>query len=249
MGVLQRFERRLEGFVQGAFARVFGGVVQPVEVAAALQREAEDNKAIVGQGRVLVPNDFVVELGRSDADRLAAYDEALRRELGAMVQEHAAEQGWSFVGPVAVHFERVDTLDTGVFRVRSIVLAPDAPAPVGGQLPPAPHVRYPAYLIMAVGGSRPAASTPDSRDVERVIPITGDVTRIGRGSGAEVQLADTGVSRLHAEIRLHDDEALLVDLRSTNGTNVNGRRIRSAPLHDGDRIGIGTTALIFRRDG
>ena len=66
MGVLQRFERRLEGLVEGAFARVFGGVVQPVEVAAALQREAADKKQIVGQGRVLVPNHFVVELSASD---------------------------------------------------------------------------------------------------------------------------------------------------------------------------------------
>ena len=67
MGVLQRFERRLEGLVEGAFARAFGGAVQPVEVAAALQREAADKKAIVGQGRVLVPNEYVVELGSSDA--------------------------------------------------------------------------------------------------------------------------------------------------------------------------------------
>ena len=94
MGVLQRFERRLEGFVEGAFARVFGGVVQPVEIAAALQREAADKKAIVGAGRVLVPNDYVVELGPSDAERLTEYDAALRRELASMVDEHATEQGW-----------------------------------------------------------------------------------------------------------------------------------------------------------
>jgi len=54
VGVLQRFERRLEGMVQGAFARAFGGWVEPVEVAAALTREAEDKKAIVAAGRVLV---------------------------------------------------------------------------------------------------------------------------------------------------------------------------------------------------
>ena len=93
MGVLQRFERRLEGLVEGAFARVFGGAVQPAEVAAALQREAAHNKAVVAAGRVLVPNDYVVELGGTDADRLEAYDAPLRRELAAMVGEHAQEQG------------------------------------------------------------------------------------------------------------------------------------------------------------
>jgi len=92
VGVLQRFERRLGGLVEGAFARVFGGVVQPVEVAAALQREAADKKAVVGQGRVLVPNSYVVELGASDAGRLGEYDEPLRAELASMVREHAEEQ-------------------------------------------------------------------------------------------------------------------------------------------------------------
>ena len=103
VGVLQRFERRLEGLVEGAFARVFGGVVQPVEVAAALQREAQDKKAIAGPGRVLVPNEYVVELGSVDAGRLGEYDAALRAELAAMVSEHAQEQGWSFVGPTTVY--------------------------------------------------------------------------------------------------------------------------------------------------
>ena len=55
MGVLQRFERRLEGAVGTAFARLFKGQVEPVEVAKALQREAEARRAIVGQDRVLVP--------------------------------------------------------------------------------------------------------------------------------------------------------------------------------------------------
>ncbi|MGZ6792080.1 MAG: DUF3662 domain-containing protein, partial [Mycobacteriales bacterium] len=73
MGVLQRFERRLEGLVEGAFAKAFGGWVEPVEVAAALTREAEDKKAIVAAGRVLVPNAYTVELGPSDADRLREY--------------------------------------------------------------------------------------------------------------------------------------------------------------------------------
>ena len=120
MGVLQRFERRLEGLVEGAFARAFGGVVQPVEVAAALQREAADKKAIVGQGRVLVPNTYVVELGAADCERLGEYDEPLRKELADMVTEHAQEQGWSFVGPVDVHFETVKLFSSGEYFVKAL---------------------------------------------------------------------------------------------------------------------------------
>jgi len=75
VGVLQRFERRLEGMVEGAFARAFKSELQPVEVASAVQREMDDRAAIVAQGRTLVPNDFVVEVADDDYDRLEVYAE------------------------------------------------------------------------------------------------------------------------------------------------------------------------------
>jgi hypothetical protein len=232
--VLQRFERRLEGLVEGAFARAFGGVVQPVEVAAALQREAADKKAIVGQGRVLVPNDYVVELGSSDAERLREYDVALRKELADMVSEHAQEQGWSFVGPVSVRIEELEDLATGVFRVRSSVVA-DATGT--HRAPPAvPAQGAPSGSPRLEMGGRP-------------IPVGTPVFVLGRGAEADLRLPDTGVSRRHAELHLQDGTVTLVDLSSTNGTTVNGRRVDRARLTDGDRIGVGATVLVYRQDG
>ena len=231
MGVLQRFERRLEGLVQGAFARAFGGWVEPVEVAAALTREAEDKKAIVAAGRVLVPNHYVVELGRSDADRLREYDEPLRAELASMVSEAAQERGWSFVGPVQVSFEEVDHLATGAFQVRSAVMAG-----AGSDAPPA-------------GGD---STGPHLLDGARTIEL-GPTAVLGRGGEADIQLPDTGVSRKHAELRRvpgdgsDDGERVeLHDLGSTNGTRVNGRRVDAVTLTDGDRIQVGSTELVYR---
>ena len=63
MGVLQRFERRIEEMVNRPFARAFKAEVQPVEIASALQRECDDRAAIVARGRTMVPNTFTVELG------------------------------------------------------------------------------------------------------------------------------------------------------------------------------------------
>jgi hypothetical protein len=229
--VLQRFERRLEGLVEGAFARAFGGVVQPVEVAAALQREAADKKAIVGQGRVLVPNEYVVELGKEEAERLAEYDEPLRKELADMVTEHAQEQGWSFVGPVRVRFETVEDLGTGVFRVRSkVVAAPSQPA--------GPAVATGRRLEL-VGGT----------ETGRVVRLRPPSLVIGRGADADLRLMDTGVSRRHAEIEVDQDGVTIVDLGSTNGTSVNGQRVSRAQLADGDRIGLGASVLVYRADG
>ncbi len=228
VGVLQRFERRLEGLVEGAFARVFGGVVQPVEVAGALQREAADKKQIVGHGRVLVPNAFVVELSATDLERFGEWDAALRSELAGMVEEHARDQGWSFVGDVEVQFEQSHELDTGVFRVRSSVVASDAPA----------------HRTEGIGRPRVVVQTTP----ERVVLLTRPVTVVGRGADADLQLADTGVSRAHAELRLEGGTVRVADLSSTNGTMLNGRRVRIATLSDGDRLDLGATTLVYRSE-
>jgi hypothetical protein len=232
VGVLQRFERKLEGLVEGGFARVFRSHVQPVEIAAALQREAGDKRAVVGADRVFVPNSYVVELGPGDAERLLPYDRALTRELAAMVEEHAVEQGWSFAGRVAVTLETVDELDTGVFRVRSKVVSPEdglPRRPVAGD-----DVERRHRLVLRTDTG------------ERVVPLEAQATVIGRGGEADLRLSDTGVSRVHAEVRLEGGVATLVDRGSTNGSTVNGRRVSTAALHDGDVVELGATTLVYR---
>jgi hypothetical protein len=244
VGVLQRFERRLEGLVQGAFARAFGGWVEPVEVAAALNREAEDKKAILSVGRVLVPNRYVVELGPSDADRLREYDEPLRRELAAMVAENAQERGWSFVGPVEVVFEEVPGQQTGAFQVRSTAVAGAEPA---GAEPEAPAAAVPAVVPEPEGRPEPAGpgEGPRLQAEGRTVPLDHALV-VGRGAEADLQLSDTGVSRRHAELRPVDGLVELHDLGSTNGTRVNGQRVDVVTLTDGDRITVGTTDLLYR---
>ena len=260
MGVLQRFERRLEGLVEGAFAKVFKGVVEPVEVAGALQREAENRKAIVGQGRVLVPNAYTVELGSSDSERLQPYAPALCREFESMVREHAQERGWSFVGPVRVELERTDELDTGMFRVRSSVVGEEQQHAAQGRpgAVPASRPRPPvgdteatrAHPVARSDAPRLVVLSGPGHDdsVEQVLELDRDVTLVGRTGDVHLRLADPGVSRRHLEIRRRGGELLLTDLGSTNGTRVNGRPVQTHPLRDGDRIELGESALVFRRD-
>jgi FHA domain-containing protein len=128
VGLVQRFERRLEGIVGNTFARVFGGSVVPQEVAQALQREGESNIRELAGGRKLAPNHYTVLLGAADHDRLAATAEAERQIsdlLAECVAEHLAEHGWDTYGDVVVSVERSDALHTGQFRTRSSV-DPDA---------------------------------------------------------------------------------------------------------------------------
>jgi len=68
---------------------------------------------------------------------------------------------------------------------------------------------------------------------------------IGSSRDAGLQLDDRSVSRQHAEIRLEEGRCLLVDLGSTNGTFLNGSRIREAWLSPGDRFQLGRVELLF----
>ena len=249
MGVLQRFERRLEGMVEGAFARAFKSELQPVEVASAVQREMDDRAAIVAQGRTLVPNDFVVEIADTDHERLDVYSESLGTELATLARDYAKEQGYSFVGPVRMRFEGVPDLTTGTFRIRSGVIrghtveagevrqpVSDLPRQPGGQFYGRPRL----VLASSGSGGMGAGSTYE---------LQTPVTLLGRGTDCDLRLVDPGVSRHHAELRVEDDQVVLVDLGSTNGTLVNGQPVRRVVLTDGTNVTLGRTTMVFRQDG
>jgi FHA domain-containing protein len=249
VGVLQRFERRLEGMVEGAFARAFKSELQPVEVASAVQREMDDRAAIVAAGRTLVPNDFVVEISQADGERLQVYADSLSQELANLAREYAKEQGYSFVGPVRVRFEGAQDLATGMFRIRSGVIRGSTVE--GGEIrKPASDV--PAGRPAAFGG-RPrllvtTAGEHGGVNAQQTYEITTPVTLLGRGTDCDLRLVDPGVSRHHAEIHVEGPEIVLVDLGSTNGSFVNGNPVRRVTLADGARVTMGRTTLVFRRD-
>ncbi|KNB49152.1 FhaA domain-containing protein [Streptomyces caatingaensis] len=165
MGVLKRFEQRLEGLVNGTFAKVFKSEVQPVEIAGALQRECDNNATIWNRDRTVVPNDFIVELSAPDFERLSPYSGQLGDELAGMVRDYAKQQRYTFMGTIKVHLEKADDLDTGLYRVRSRTLASSESQEAHGV---APH--QPAYGGAPRGGSpvthgggypeRPAGAPP-----------------------------------------------------------------------------------------
>ena len=78
--------------------------------------------------------------------------------------------------------------------------------------------------------------------------LDGIETTIGRSKDCDIQLADPNVSRKHAEVRQEGAAYWAIDLDSTNGMEVNGRRQKRAKLRQGDRITLGSTDLVFRRE-
>ncbi|MFD3975397.1 FhaA domain-containing protein [Streptomyces cyaneofuscatus] len=209
MGVMKRFEQRLEGLVNGTFAKVFKSEVQPVEIAGALQRECDNNATIWNRERTVVPNDFIVELSTPDYERLSPYSGQLGDELSGLVRDYAKQQRYTFMGPIKVHLEKADDLDTGLYRVRSRTLAssssqqdqfdqPQRPAPGRPAAPQAPGgYGYPPTAPPPMpaapppGGGRPSAPTSDRRppagpgalpdaQVRRWIEINGTRHQISR---------------------------------------------------------------------
>ncbi|MET9433474.1 DUF3662 and FHA domain-containing protein [Streptomyces sp. NPDC006551] len=191
MGVLKRFEQRLEGLVNGTFAKVFKSEVQPVEIAGALQRECDNNATIWNRERTVVPNDFIVELSTPDYERLSPYSGQLGDELSGLVRDYAKQQRYTFMGPIKVHLEKADDLDTGLYRVRSRTLASSSSQP---QPPAAGHQqqgRAPGGYGYPPVGAPPMPAAPPPGSPQRTAPAAGRPAAGAAGpmpsSGAQVR--------------------------------------------------------------
>jgi len=248
MGLLDSFEHRLEQLVNGTFARAFKAEVQPVEIAAALQRELDDRAAVVSKGRTVVPNVFTIDLSPHDSERLMAYRVPMTTELTELVRTHADMQRYSLVGDVEISFESDPELETGIFRVRSeakaaVIAVSERP----GATPTAARAQSaaPSHTSPSTW-SKPVSAAP-ARLVIRgtAYPLTQTSTVIGRGTDVDIRIDDPGVSRRHAEVVL-DPMPMVRDLGSTNGILLNGKQVGESTLVDGAVIQVGSTELVFR---
>ena len=237
MGALQRFESRLEEMISGVFARTFRSAVQPVEISAALNREIDNSAQILSRDRRLVPNDFHIELAPGDHDRLSQLGPQLTGELAEMLRQHAAQQSYVFTGPVNITLEPVEELTTGRFRVRSqsvstVSQGSRQPRPTNTQ------VRR-AAAFLEINGQR--------------LPLSPPGIVVGRSSDADLRVDDPGVSRRHMEVRVVDGpdgpHITVLDMGSTNGILVNGKRVEQATIGDGAVVRIGNTTMALRLQG
>ena len=287
MGVLQEFERRLEGAVEGFFARAFRSGIQPIELAKAVRRYAEDNQHVTSDG-VVIPNVYRVTVGPKDHERLEGFGASLPRELAEVIVSTAAERGWLLRGPAKVRIAVDEDVKFGRFRLAGRVEVVE-----GKQRPPAPPAPTPRVPQpgptqtpqQAVPAAHPApeAGTPDAvqpspsprqsvaaRGFDRTQVVTAPagsghhlvVRRSQQGDGASVALqgnritagrleacdltiSDSTVSREHAAFVRRGDRWWVIDLGSTNGTKVNGRRAAEHPLAAGDEVELGDALLQF----
>jgi hypothetical protein len=215
---LQSFEHGVERMVEGVFSRSSKSSIRPIELGRRLVREMDDHRSVDVKGRRIVPNQFEFHISPRDHSGFADIEEALVNELGEAAREHAREEGYHFMGPVAVTLLVDETCKPGRFNV------------VSG-------------MREAAGGHRAGALVLPSN--ER-IALSGRVVGVGRRPDSDIPLNDANVSRRHAEFRTQGSTFVVVDLGSTNGTKVNGARVEGEhPLKDGDVISFGSTHIRF----
>jgi hypothetical protein len=255
MGVLQDFERRLEGAVEGFFARAFRSGLQPVELAKALQRYAEDNQHVTADG-VVIPNVYRVHVSQRDHDRLSSFGSSLPRELAEVVVRTASDRRWHLRGPVKVRIDVEDGVRYGMYDLIGRVEAVGDEAAArhaGGRVQggsrasgaPAEERRGGIDRTQVVSAVRPTLSVHivAGPGAGARVPISGQRATIGRLASCSVTIEDTTVSREHAALVRRGDRWWVVDLGSTNGTSVNGVQAAEQPVAIGDRIELGDAVV------
>jgi hypothetical protein len=259
VSVLKKLEEKIQNLFEGSFGRAFKSPVQPVELARKLVKEMEDHK-VISVSRIYAPNEYTIFLSPEDGKQFEAYEDHLKGDLGAYLTEHARREGYDLItGPIVI-IETDEDLSVGEFGIATrMVSAPGQPA--APEAPPiTPEIGHTVvYRPPANAEGTMAVSADDAREMglarEKISLVTDGrtyevnkrVVLIGRSRDADLMLADSNISRQHAELRQRGNDYMIVDLDSTNGVEVNGKRVKTKTLQNGDVLTMGTTRVRFER--
>jgi Protein of unknown function (DUF3662)/FHA domain len=253
--VLRAIEQKIEALFEGIFGRAFRTNVQPVELARKLAKEMDDHRT-VSVSRVYVPNEYTIYLSPGDREQFASYESNVRSELQEYLAEHARREEYALLSAPHVLMETDADLDMGEFGIATRMVQPEKGRRDAGE----PEEQLEAGATMIYKPKAPVnteAVSPAELGMEpELVTLSFDGQQhevkqrrvvIGRSRDCDVQLTDANVSRRHAELRQEGASYWIVDLGSTNGMEVNGKRVKRAKLHSGDTITLGSTKVTFTR--
>jgi hypothetical protein len=228
-----RFEAMARRLVEGSFKRLFGGRLEPMEVATQLAQVVEDSQ-LAGK----VATRFFVKLNPADYDAILAQHPTLSDDLSQYVIEMAREA--SLVLPIRPN----------------IVLSVDDRLGAQEVSIQAEHSQEQSANTTQIH----QLHKKESADVQRAIldvdaylivngrnhlPLDKPILSIGRRMDNDLVLDATTVSRRHAQIRWRYGRFILYDLSSRGRTFVNGEKVSEHVLQTGDVIGISNMKLIY----
>jgi hypothetical protein len=248
--VLRAIEQRLERVFEGVFGRAFRTNVQPVELARKLAKEMDEHRS-TSVTRVYVPNEYTIYLSPGDREQFEGYENSLVSELEEYLAEHASRENYALLTPPRIVFETDDDLGVGEFGLATRMAqygrqgdeeAPESATP-GATMIYKPRTQPTEAASLVELGVEREVGVLSWNGQRRVLDKQRSV--LGRSRDADVQIEDANVSRRHAEVVQEGSAYWLVDLGSTNGTEVDGRRVQRARLDDGSQFTLGETTVTF----
>ena len=245
-GPLAALERLFERIFERPAARLFGTGVEPVQVRHRLERAMDGAQHAPGG---YAPHRYTVRVNPGD---LAGLGELVPAFAAALVA-HARSQGYRLRGQPTVQLAGDPGVAPGDLAVETGFGIDDGRAPTGA-------VGRPGGAPVGDLGQAPAGATmvfevPKARvpyatlRVEtpgvapREFPVRAPSVRIGRGEENDLVLPDSRISRAHGLVSARQGGLVYTDLGSTNGSFVNGTRVREVALGPGDVLRLGDSTV------
>jgi hypothetical protein len=244
VGKLAKFESKAEQWIEGTFGRLFGGRVQPMEVASALARVMEDEHFTAENGECFAPNVYWVYLNPADYEALHETRPNLPDDLARSLIELAARAGLRLTDQPAVEIHADERIPRRQVSVAGQYVAQNT-APIGQT------AEIAVSQINALRHDRSDASMVHSfliLDGRRHVPLVKPVVTLGRALDNDIVLDDPRISRHHAQLRVRQGRYVLYDTGSSGGTFVNQLPVSEVVLNAGDVISLAGAQIIFGED-
>ncbi len=258
MPPLAALERFFERLFERPTARFFRTRLQPVQLQRRIERAMEGER-LAAADRTLVPNRYAVHLNPDDLAGFGEFSETLATELADGALMFARSHRYTLVDRPQVDLvgdpavARTDIVVRARFADpiagRAVGRAPAAAAIPGAPADEAADAEPDIQHTMVFTIPRPEVPSAQLRLItpggaERQITFDGGQLSVGRASDNAIVLADGRVSRHHGRISVRRGALVYTDLRSTNGSRVNGDRVDEVVLGAGDRIELGDTVIV-----
>lgn len=233
---IDKIERSIENFVEGALSRLTGASLSPSQAVAQLARALGDGVRYTEDGKPFAPDRYALTLHPSDASELLQSAPDLHEVLSAELLKVARD------------------CDYMVFREPVVTIASDPTQTKQTIRVVAWHSTSPLAFTKAM--ERNAANEEQAIprgaylivDGDRHFPLSRPVINIGRRLDNHLIIEDQRISRTHAQIRIRAGRFEIFDLNSSAGTLVNGRAVSHHILQPGDVIALADTRLVYGED-
>lgn len=233
---LKFLERIIRSSIRNSFVRLPWSNFSISAVARHLAREVITTSRESEQGQIFAPDQFTLSIHPRDAGEITPEHSDIQREVALDLQRALVKADFHLVREPHLTLATDPTLSKG--EVRVITWHSSDPIDLedlAEQVPVATtdHVAIGAFLV--VGG-------------KKHFPLRKSIVNIGRLIENDLVLDDRHISRRHAQVRAQQGRFKLIDLQSTVGTIVNGKRIKEHVLRPGDVITLARIELIYGED-